>query len=288
MMDFSDLHIFRTVAIQGGITRAAEKLHRVPSNITTRIRQLEGDLGVALFLRERKRLVITPAGRVLLDYAGRILALAQEARDALQDPAPRGLIRLGTLESTAATRLPAPLADYHRRYPDVQLELGTGSTQSLLARVLAGDLEAALVADPPRDDRIETVKLFREELVLVTDATHKRIRKPADIKRQTLLVFPSGCSYRRRLEAWFEDAGSLPEHVIELASYHAILGCAAAGMGVALVPRALLEIFPDPAATGVHPLPACQRYSETVIIWRKGMQSARVLALVDLLSTKRR
>jgi len=283
-MDFSDLHIFRTVARHGGITRAAERLHRVPSNITTRIRQLEEDLGISLFLREGKRLLITPAGQLLLEYAERILDLGQEAREALQDPAPRGLMRLGTLESTAATRLPGTLADYHRRYPDVQLELSTGSTQTLIARVLAGDLEAALVADVPQDERLEAVKLFKEELVLITDATHRRIRKPADVEHTTLLVFPAGCAYRQRLEAWIGETGLLAEHVVELASYHAILGCALAGMGIALLPRTLLEIFPGRAGLGVHSMPAGKRYSVTAIIWRKGMQSARAIAFADLLS----
>ena len=66
-MDLSDLRIFVTVVEQGGVTRAAERLHRVQSNITTRIRQLEHDLGVTLFVREGRRMVLTPTGRILLD-----------------------------------------------------------------------------------------------------------------------------------------------------------------------------------------------------------------------------
>ena len=90
-MDFADLRIFNTVVRAGGITRAAEKLHRVQSNVTTRIRQLEQDLGVPLFIREGKRLHLTPAGHLLIDYADRLLALAEDARNAVQDPRPRGL-----------------------------------------------------------------------------------------------------------------------------------------------------------------------------------------------------
>src|SRR5216684_5466839 len=118
-MDLSDLRIFSTVVRQGGVTRAAERLHRVQSNVTTRIRQLEEDLGVALFIREGKRLHLAPAGQVLLDYADRLLALADEARMAVQDPRPRGVFRLGAMDSTAAVRLPGPLAEYHRRHPGV-------------------------------------------------------------------------------------------------------------------------------------------------------------------------
>ena len=101
-MDLADLHIFRSVVQAGGVTRAAEKLNRVQSNVTTRVRQLEADLGVQLFIREGKKLHLSPEGKLLLDYADRLLDLAQEAREALHDAKPRGLLRLGTMESTAA------------------------------------------------------------------------------------------------------------------------------------------------------------------------------------------
>ena len=94
-MDLADLHIFRSVVQAGGVTRAAERLNRVQSNVTTRVRQLEAELGVDLFIRNGKRLHLSPAGQLLLDYADRLLDLAREAREALHDEAPRGLLRLG-------------------------------------------------------------------------------------------------------------------------------------------------------------------------------------------------
>ena len=124
-MDLADLRIFRSVVEEGGITRAAAKLHRVQSNVTTRVRQLEQDLGAELFIREGKRLHLSPTGKLLLDYADRLLDLAEEAREAIHDAEPRGPFRLGAMDSTAAIRLPAPLSDFHRRYPDVKLELRT-------------------------------------------------------------------------------------------------------------------------------------------------------------------
>ncbi len=147
-MDLAELRIFKAVVEEGGITRAAERLHRVQSNVTTRIKQLEDDLGVQLFLREGKRLHLSPAGRTLLPYAERLLDLAEDARASVLDAAPRGVFRLGAMESTAAVRLPGPLADYHGRYPEVTIELRTGNPGQLAALILAGDLDAALVAEP--------------------------------------------------------------------------------------------------------------------------------------------
>src|SRR5689334_8765141 len=140
-MDLADLHIFRSVVHAGGVTRAAAQLNRVQSNVTTRVRQLETELGVDLFIRAGKRLHLSPAGQLLLDYADRLLDLAQEAREALHDERPRGLLRLGAMESTASVRLPVPINEFLRRCPDVSLELSTGNPLKLSAALLNGEVD---------------------------------------------------------------------------------------------------------------------------------------------------
>ena len=125
--ELSNLHVFRTVVSSGGVTRAADRLHRVQSNVTTRVRKLEEDLGVELFVREGRRLQLSPAGNVLLGYADRLLALASEARKALHESGPRGVLRLGSMESTAAARLPRPSAWLAKRHPALTVELRTGT-----------------------------------------------------------------------------------------------------------------------------------------------------------------
>src|SRR6476469_5797748 len=125
-MELSDLIVFRTVVTAGGVTRAANQLHRVQSNVTTRVKNLEDELGVALFIREGRRMQLTPAGNVLLGYAERIIALAAEAKVALRDSGPRGVLRLGAMESTAAVRLPAPLSRLQARHRDLAIGLRPG------------------------------------------------------------------------------------------------------------------------------------------------------------------
>jgi DNA-binding transcriptional LysR family regulator len=187
------------VVREGGVTRAAERLHRVQSNVTTRIRQLEQDLAVPLFIREGKRLHLAPAGQVLLGYAERLLALADEARGAVQDAKPRGTFRLGAMESTAAVRLPGLLSEYHRRYPGVVLELRTGNPQILGSAILAGELDAALVAEPVADAPFEKTFAFDEELAIVAPANHPPIGKKGSLP-STIIVFEHGCPHRKRLE----------------------------------------------------------------------------------------
>ena len=89
---------------------------------------------------------------------------------AVQDPRPRGLFRLGAMESTAAVRLPGPLSEYHRRYPEVVLELRTGNPPALAAAILAGELDAALVTAPYAEAPFEKIAVFEEEPVIVSSA----------------------------------------------------------------------------------------------------------------------
>jgi DNA-binding transcriptional LysR family regulator len=281
-MDLAELRIFQAVVREGGVTRAAERLHRVQSNVTTRVRQLEEDLGTPLFVREGKRLHLTPAGQTLLGYADRLLALAAEARDAVQDPRPRGLFRLGAMESTAAVRLPGPLNEFHRIYPEVQLELRIGNPQTLAKAILAGDLDAAFVAEPIPAAPFDRVHAFNEEPVIVSAADHPPIGRKGTAPR-AVLVFENGCPHRKRLEDWYAKRGEMPERIIELGSYHAMLGCVVAGMGIALLPESVLSTFPEGRRLAVHRLPAGENLAQTVLIWRKGTASPNVQALCKLL-----
>jgi DNA-binding transcriptional LysR family regulator len=286
-MNLSDLRIFSAVVREGGITRAAERLHRVQSNVTTRVRQLEENLGVALFVRQGKRLHLAPAGQVLLDFADRLLALADEARDAVQDPRPRGTFRLGAMESTAAVRLPGPLSEYHRRHPGVVLELRTGNPQTLASAIVAGELDAALVAEPIADASFEKTMAFEEELVIVAAADHRPIGKKGSLPK-AIIVFEHGCPHRKRLEDWYASRGEIPERAIELSSYHAMLGCVVAGMGIALLPKSVLSTFPERRRLSIHAMPRGQNIAQTVLIWRKGAHSSKIDALIDLLKTSRK
>lgn len=280
-MDLGDLKIFQAVAREGGVTRAATKLHRVQSNVTTRVRQLEEELGVSLFIRKGKKLHLAPAGQTLLGYAERLLELAQEARNAVHDARPRGLFRLGAMESTAAVRLPAILSDYCRRFPEVKLELHTGNPQKLATGILAGELDAAFAAEPLPEEPFEMRHAFLEDLVIVAPPRYPRIDEPG--QPPTLIAFEAGCPHRKRMENWFARAETMPERIIEMSSYHAMLGCIAAGMGISLMPRAVLSTFPDSDRLTLHELPDGYDKAWTMLFWRRGAHSPKIGALVEML-----
>lgn len=281
-MDLDDLHIFRCVVREGGITRAANRLHRVPSNVTTRIRQLEERLGVPLFRRQGRTLVLTNEGRTLLGHAERLLQMADLAEQELRSGVVRGVLRLGSLESAAGARLPPVLSSYHAKFPDVSIELRTGTTRTLMGLLERFEVEAAFVSEPFEKGSLSARPAFEEELVLITAKGAPALRRPADLRGQTLLAFPHGCSYRRRLVEWLAEDGISPERILDLGSYHAIVACVAAGTGAAIVPSEVLDQAVIGTAVERHPLPARLRINRTHLVW-SGEASAALQALMGLL-----
>jgi DNA-binding transcriptional LysR family regulator len=286
-MNLAALQIFKTVADEGGVNRAARKLNRVQSNVTTRVKQLESELGTRLFEKRGRGLVLSPSGKVLLDYADRMLRLSSEAQAALRSDTPRGVLKFGALESTAATRLPPILAAFHKRHPDVTLEMVTGTSGALVARVQNYEVEAALVAEPFNAQGLETKLAFVERLVLIAPRGHRGIRELRAAPRRTLIAFAAGCSYRRTLETWLGSSGLVADRVMEFGSYHAIVACVAAGTGVATVPESVVRALNAERNVAIHPLPAAVARARTMLVWRPNHRSAALDALqAEILRTR--
>jgi DNA-binding transcriptional LysR family regulator len=266
-IDLDSLEIFRTVALEGGVIRAAQKLNRVQSNVTTRIKQLEQRLGRPLFRKQGRGLVLSAEGELLLGYAQRLFRLADEAESELRSGQPMGVLRIGALESTAGSRLAPLLSRYHRQHPGVVVELLTGTTGALLQRVVQFEIEAAFVSQPSTSQGLNTQKVFDEELVLITAKGSAPVRRASDLAGLTLVAFAAGCSYRKRLEDWLGASAVLPARILELASYQAMIACVAAGTGFAIVPRSLLVALKAASEVQQHELPARVRRNETHLVW---------------------
>lgn len=283
-MNFADLQVFKSVVDEGGVIRAASKLHRVPSAVTTRIKQLEASMGVKLFHRDKQRLHLSPAGELLLGYAERLIQLSDEARDVVSGTTPRGTFKLGALESTTASRLPPILAGFHGRYPDVRLELITGTNDMLLGQLAERKLDAAFIAEPPGSRTFEYIPVFSERLTLISSVDRPPIKRPHDVEGQSLIAFPEGCAYRRVLQRWLGVDSLVSFRVLDLSSYHAIVACATAGTGIALMPESVIESMPH-VKVQRHTIPKAQSQITTPLVWRRGEISPSVLALRTLLAS---
>lgn len=288
-MEIAELEIFRAVAQERSVTRAAASLERVQSNVTTRLKQLEDDLGVALFLRDNKRMTLTAEGERFLPYAEQILGLVEESRQAMHNDQPRGALRVGAMESAAASRLPRPLARFHAAWPDVQIEIQTGTTQKMVDAVMAHRADCAVVAHPgvgaAREADMSVLApglqgtfLFSEKLMLVLPPDHKKVRSAADIQVRSLATFSRGCTYRQCAEDWLIEGNDRISkwNVIELSSYHAIMACVTAGTAIAVLPQSVLDLHRD--APDVQTV--FLRNVHSFLIGREGFQTAAYLAFL--------
>lgn len=282
-IDLDSLLIFRTVVETGGITGAAARLGRVQSNITTRIQNLEDRLQTQLFRRERNRLILSDDGTRLLAYAERLLQLADEAEMALKPGGPRGVLRIGALDSTTAARLPPLLSAFHTTYPEVRIDLVTGDTASLLRRVRSFEVEAAFVSDPFDAAALETAPAFAEELALIAPLSMPPIGGADDLRGRTIIAFETGCSYRRIFEDWLVQSQIVPDRVMVLASYHAIFACVVAGSGVGIMPRAVLKALQAEGRVQIRDLPGEIGRVRTHLVWRPSHRSGPLDAFRRLL-----
>ena len=237
------LEIFRTVVDTGSFSAAAERLHTVQSNVTAHIKKLETELEARL-LERRTPVVPTPAGRQLLDYARRIVALHDDAVARFHPQAePAGVLRLGSMETTAAVHLPGLLSTFSRRWPHLAVHLRTGTSCELLEAVRAGRLDAAFVAAEKVGDDVLLRPVFEERLVLVSGRPLEAMPDRATLARTPFLAFRQGCGYRHSIEKLFAEHRVPAPHIHEFGSLDAIAGCVAAGMGLALLPESTVRQY---------------------------------------------
>ncbi len=269
-LDTAALQVFSAAARSGSVSKAAQLLNYAQSNVTTKIKQLEKELGAPLFYRHNRGITLTPAGKTLLEYADKALRLLEEARKAVQDAStPTGPLSIGSMETTAAVRLPHLLADYHRMCPEVDLSFVTGPSQQLIQAVLDYSLDGAFVMGPVEHPELLQDSVFEEDLVLVTDTLHPRLDFPKELTDRTVLVFRSGCSYRAKLLGWLQEEGVMPVKIMEFGTLETIIGCVAAGLGVSLLPESIVRSKTKESLIRSYPIPERYGRVQTVFIRRK-------------------
>jgi len=210
----------------------------------------------------------------------------QEARATVAGEEPQGAFPLGSLESTAAVRIPELLAAYNQLHPKVDLDLSTGPSGTMIDGVLAGRLAAAFVDGPVLHPALEGVPAFEEEMVIIAPLNHAPVQRAADVNGENIYAFRSNCSYRHHFEKWFSTDAAVPGKIFEMESYHGMLACVSAGAGLALMPRKMLQSMPGSATVSVWPLAADFRYLTTWLVWRRGTVSRSLSMFVRLLEER--
>ena len=286
-MDTAELKVFEAVARTGGMNRAAAELHTVQSNVTARIRALEAELGCPLFERHSRGVALTAAGQRLLPYARRVAwLLADATRAARDDGPPRGPLTIGSLETTAALRLSPLIASYAAACPEVDLALRPGTTAELIEAVLDRRLEGAFVCGPVAHPSLVEQVMFEEELAILAAPGLASIEAATQGGIARIVVLRAGCSYRQRLEALLARRGIAVPRLLEFGTLEAIFGCVAAGLGITLLPRALVGPVWQSGRVSLHRLPPAEALVTTVFIHRREAHvSSALRAFLDHVHT---
>lgn len=284
-MDFAELRMFAAVARLGSMNRAARGLNTVQSNVTARIQALEGELGVELFIRNRRGAQLTPAGQRMLPFVSRLEKLMGDARAAALDSGePSGTLVLGSLETTMALRLAPAMTRLAREHPSVTLVVQTGTTRKVVEDVLAGKVDGGFVAGPLNHPDLDQEIMFKEEMVLITPPAIRSPDELAGMPELRTIVFQTGCSYRQRLETYLTGLGIATAKPLEFGSLEAIISGVSGGVGVTLLPKGLVAEASKTGDISIHELPSDQRMVDTLFIRRRdGYQSSAMRAFLKML-----
>lgn len=270
-MDAADLRVFDAVARTGSMSRAAQALNTAQSNVTARIRALETEVGATLFERTSRGVTLTAAGHRLLPFAARVALVLDDARRAVADDGtPTGTLVIGSLETTAALRLSPVLAAFAATYPAVDLSLRTGTSCELIEQVLARKVDGAFVCGPVNHPDLKAETFVREELAILTAPGVVAWDDVAGKPGLKLLVLRAGCTYRLHLESLLARRGIVGFRHQEFGTLEAIISCVGAGIGITLLPRALVGRVWERGRVRVHPLPNGEGVVDTVFIQHRG------------------
>jgi LysR family transcriptional regulator for metE and metH len=235
-LEIRHLKLLAAVAEEGSITGASRRLHLTQSALSYQLRDAEQKLGTSLFLRLGKKMVLTPAGSKLLESALRILHELRNAESQIaSENGQSGMIRVSTECYTCYQWLPAVLAAFHARFPQVDVNIDLDATADPVQDVLAGTLDVAIISCPPRNTTLRLTHLCQDEMLVVMATTHRlasqRHINAQDLAGETVLVYPPR-DESTLLRKVLQPAGVEPGRVLEIPLTEAILEMVSAGMGI--------------------------------------------------------
>jgi DNA-binding transcriptional LysR family regulator len=274
-MDLHQLRVFQAAVKNGGFTRAGEALHLSQSTVSQHISQLEHELGCSLFLRVGKRVVVSDAGNVLMQYTEKIFRDLKNAEMAVRELSAmkRGTVRLGVGPTTLTYRLPQVLADYKRRFPEIELIVLSGNTEFLLGAMQSQNLDLAVVMQTDVTPKgLNITPLGTEELVVVLNRDHPLARKtalePSDLAALRFILYEKNTAMQSLIDRYFELLHITPRITMEVENNEAIKSLVRAGLGASILP--LCAVAQRSAST------------ELRVLRVRGMPLMRHLAMVSV------
>jgi DNA-binding transcriptional LysR family regulator len=241
-MEVRQLQMFCILADELNFTRTSQRVHTVQSNVTAQIKTLEAELGVRLFDRLGRRVVLTEAGRRFYPFAIQALNAMSEGKRAVEsDSEPSGRLRIGAPESVLTYRLPTVISLLRERFPRIELVFTPHVGATVFADLEAGKIDFGFhMCETLPASALRSMRLYREKILLVSEPKNILAQqpsvKPSDLSGTNLLLTEKGCAYRSKFDRILANRKIQPGHITEFSSIEALKQCMAAGLGIALLP----------------------------------------------------
>jgi DNA-binding transcriptional LysR family regulator len=292
-MEVRQLQTFCVLAEELNFTRTAERVFTVQSNVTSQIKALEGELGVPLFDRLAKKVILTEAGRRFRPYAEKALAAMDQGYRAVKfGTEPAGPLNIYVPESVLTYRLPEVLKLFRKRHPKVELIFRPEFDSKLVDELVCAKVDLAIsMSDDIDGEHLASIGMRSEDIYLFSTPDHplanaKKVY-PKDLVDQTLLLTESGCGYRRKFDSLLAAANVKPQHVTEFSSVEAIKQCVRAGMGIGFLPEIVIACELKKKELTVINWHGARMSIATHIVWHKDKWiSPGMQAFLDVLKER--
>jgi LysR family hydrogen peroxide-inducible transcriptional activator len=256
-MEIHQLRYFVAVADEGNFSRAAEKVRVAQPSLSQQIQKLEADVGQPLFDRLPRTVVLTEAGRCLLELARKILAEVADARRCVDElkGEPAGRLGVGAIPTIAPYVLPPLIGKFQNRYPKVTLEIVEDVTEGIARRMEDGELDTAIVSTCDPGPALERHSLGEEALMLLLPKEHPLAKKKqvkwSDLKSEKFLLLHEVNCLSHQVNELLTANSLQPDLALKGAQLGTVAGLVAAGMGVALVPEMMVRYRPIPGCVSL-------------------------------------
>ncbi|MDO4475338.1 MAG: LysR family transcriptional regulator [Lachnospiraceae bacterium] len=273
-MDLRALSYFVTVAQELNFSHAAEKLNMSQPPLSNQIRQLEEELGSQLFIRGKRKLTLTDAGRLLYRRATQLLELADTTKQDMLSFGKEltGCISIAMVEGRAPYLVGEWIRGFHEEFPLATFKLWNGSGDDVLDRLAKGLADMAIIAAPFDEEHLEGFTVGREPWVALISREHPLYREDGEVVRLMELsgeplIIPARHSRQEAIERWFHEKGAQLNVLATNSSYIDAVALVERNAGIALFPHTTYTKSPTFTARMVG---SPSKYAEYVLVWNKG------------------
>jgi len=292
-MELDQLRLFVDLVREQSFTRVAARNFITQPAVSLSMQRLEEELGVRLLERTTRKVLVTEEGRVVYDYAREILEKLQELRTALQERQDQvqGTVRLSTIHSIGLYELPAPLKEYIRRYPNVQLHIEYKLSEQVYQSVQEGDADLGLVAYPEERGQVVTLPFLEDELVVICSresplAGRDSVRL-SELNGHPFVAFEPEIPTRRAVDALLTEHHVRVQLRMQCDNIEILKKMVEVGLGVSFVPLLSVQEEVRTGAVSVLRVADVRVRRPVAILYRKGKSLTRAQqAFLDLLTSE--